>query len=163
LGSVIMHDQSLINSLPTDALSSGGGVNGDAGTNLMQNGEESPAIRPLFMQPGRDNSSTGPGADPPEPHTDAAGESASGDVAQAISPGSAAHQLSGAGSSAPPSASPPHTSPAAAAHGDPPTGGSRWRSCAGSSAPQDGSGVAAAPDPSSASSQLGDVAHQPAT
>jgi hypothetical protein len=95
-GSVIMHDQSLINSLLTDALSSAGGVNNDAGTNLVRNGEERTTIRPHFMQSGGDNSSTGPGADPPEPRTDSAGESASGATTQVISPGSAAQQLLGA-------------------------------------------------------------------
>jgi hypothetical protein len=158
-------DQSLANSLPTNVVSSCGGVGCDAGTKTVENGEEMPSIRHHFMHSEQDNTGVEHDPDPAEPRIVVVSGSAPGSVAQLASP---AQLLSGAGalgSSAAPPFSPPHASPGAAAHGNPPTGGDIDvdLSVSGSVAAPGGSGVQTPSVPYGAPSQPGGANSRPVT
>jgi hypothetical protein len=82
----IVHDQSMINSLPSNPGPSCGGVAVDAGEENTKNSEEMAPNRRHFMQLEQDKNCTEAGVDTPAPRTSVAGRLASGSKAQAVAP-----------------------------------------------------------------------------
>jgi hypothetical protein len=124
-GDAIVHDQSLINSLPTDTVSSCGGANNVAGSGTEKIGEETESNGRHLLQMRQNVVFTKFGVDLPAPRTDSAGGLILGhepEIASSARPATTLSDPVGAASSAAPSSSSSPTGVATTPHGDPPQG-----------------------------------------
>jgi hypothetical protein len=125
-GNANMRDQTSINSLPTDALTSCADAGCNIGENSEKIGEEMLQNRRHFMHMQGHGAGAGHGADPPAPRTDAGSRSALDHARETTSAVGAVAAPSGsaeAGSSVAGSFSPSGATPAGPTHGDPLHGG----------------------------------------
>jgi hypothetical protein len=121
-GNAIMRDQTLINSLPTNVVTSCGDESGNAGTNSEKIGEETVQKQRHFVQMQGHNTGTKHGVDSP-PQIEATGGSTFDRAQETASEAGAGAAPSGsaeAGSSAVGGRMPAQTEQATTTHGDPP-------------------------------------------
>jgi hypothetical protein len=113
-GDAKLHDQTLVNSMPSNVFPSSPCPQNVLGSNPMENGVENGSNIPCFMWSENDEQVTAIETDPPAPALESAATSTSGsppaaDPSQVLSEGAALPRLD----------SPPHAADSTAAHPDP--------------------------------------------